>query len=68
MPDNIAKELDDIGNRLDQQIRNDLIANATIDFITSVLSDVAGCAPSQTHIRHETIESHAPGLDVPPEI
>ena len=29
------------GNRLDQQIKNDLIANATIDFITSVLSDVS---------------------------
>jgi hypothetical protein len=41
IPDNIANELNDLGNRLDQQIRNDLIANATIDFITSVLSDVS---------------------------
>lgn len=40
IPDNIAKELNDLGNRLDQQIRNDLIANATIDFLTSVLKDV----------------------------
>ena len=40
MADNIANELNDLGNRLDQQIRNDLIANATIDFITSVISDV----------------------------
>ena len=41
MADNIANELNDLGNRLDQQIRNDLIANATIDFITSVLRDVS---------------------------
>ena len=41
MADNIANELNDLGNRLDQQIRNDLIANATIDFITSVLTDVS---------------------------
>ena len=40
MADNVVKELNDLGNRLDQQIRNDLIANATIDFITSVLKDV----------------------------
>ncbi len=40
MPDNIANELNDLGNRLDEQIRDDLIANATIDFITSVLTDV----------------------------
>jgi hypothetical protein len=40
MPDNIANELNDLGNRLDQQIRDDLIANATIDFIKSVLTDV----------------------------
>lgn len=39
--DNIANELNDLGNRLDQQIRNDLITNATIDFITSVLGDVS---------------------------
>ena len=41
MADNVAKELNDLGNRLDQQIRDDLIANATIDFITSVLKDVS---------------------------
>jgi hypothetical protein len=41
MADNLASELNDLANRLDQQIRNDLIANATIDFITSVLSDAA---------------------------
>jgi hypothetical protein len=40
MPDNIANELNELGNRLDQQIRDDLIANATIDFIRSVLTDV----------------------------
>ncbi|HEY9503597.1 MAG TPA: hypothetical protein VIR01_18305 [Pyrinomonadaceae bacterium] len=40
MADNVAKELNDLGNRLDQQIRNDLILNAKIGFITSVLSDV----------------------------
>jgi len=40
MPDNIANELNELGNRLDQQIRDDLIANATIDFIKSVLTDV----------------------------
>jgi len=41
MPESIATELNDLGNRLDQQIENDLIANATIDFITSVLTDVS---------------------------
>lgn len=41
MSDNVANELNDLGNRLDQQIRNDLIVNATIDFITSVLRDTS---------------------------
>ena len=41
LADSVAGELNDLGNRLDQQIRNDLIAGATIDFITSVLQDVA---------------------------
>ncbi|MGH9970437.1 MAG: hypothetical protein ACREBG_21970 [Pyrinomonadaceae bacterium] len=40
MDDAIASELNDLGNRLDQKIRNNLIINATIDFITSVLGDV----------------------------
>jgi hypothetical protein len=40
IPENIANELNDLGNRLDEQIRDDLIANASIDFITSVLTDV----------------------------
>ena len=40
MADSVAQELNDLGNRLDQQIRNDLIINASIDFITSVLNDV----------------------------
>jgi hypothetical protein len=40
MPETMATELNNLGNRLDQQIKNDLIANATIDFITSVLTDV----------------------------
>jgi hypothetical protein len=38
--DALAQELNDLGNKLDQQIANDAIANATIDFITSVLDDV----------------------------
>jgi hypothetical protein len=41
MANNVADELNDLGNRLDQQIRNDLIINATIDFITSVLDDAS---------------------------
>lgn len=41
MADNLADELNELGNRLDQQIRDDLIANATIEFITSVLTDAA---------------------------
>jgi hypothetical protein len=41
MDDAVAAELNDLGNRLDEQIRNDLIASATIDFITSVLGDVS---------------------------
>lgn len=41
MDDDVADELNDLGNRLDQQIRDDLITNATIDFITSVLDDAS---------------------------
>jgi hypothetical protein len=41
MADKLADELNELGNRLDQLIRDDLIANATIDFITSVLTDAA---------------------------
>jgi hypothetical protein len=41
MSDNVADELNGLGNRLDQQIRNDLIIDATIDFITSVLNDAS---------------------------
>jgi hypothetical protein len=39
--DAVANELNDLGNRLDEKIRNDLIVNATIDFITSVLNDAS---------------------------
>lgn len=39
--DNLANELNELGNRLDQKIKNDLIINATIDFITSVLDDAS---------------------------
>lgn len=39
--DALANELNELGNRLDQRIRNDLIINATIDFITSVLNDAS---------------------------
>ena len=41
MDDATAKELNDLGNRLDETIRNDLIVNAKIDFITSVLDDAS---------------------------
>ena len=41
MDDATANELNDLGNRLDEKIRNDLIVNATIDFITSVLDDAS---------------------------
>ena len=41
MDDAVANELNDLGNRLDEKIRNDLIVNATIDFITSVLDDAS---------------------------
>lgn len=40
MDDAVAAELNDLGNRLDEQIQNDQIANATIEFITSVLDNV----------------------------
>ena len=41
MADDVADELNALGNSLDQQIRNNLIINATVDFITSVLQDAA---------------------------
>lgn len=37
----LVTELNDLGNKLDQQIRNDDLINASIDFISSVLNDVA---------------------------
>lgn len=39
LANNVASELNALGNRLDQLIRNDLIINATIEFITSVITD-----------------------------
>jgi Tfp pilus assembly PilM family ATPase len=39
MTDKTAQELNDLGNKLDDQIANDAIVNATIVFITSVLDD-----------------------------
>lgn len=39
--DALANQLNDLGNTLDKQIRDGLITNATIDFITSVLGDVS---------------------------
>lgn len=36
----LVTELNNLGNKLDQQIRNDAMINASIDFITSVLDDV----------------------------
>ncbi len=41
MADKTAEELNALGNKLDQQIENDAITNATISFITSVLDDVS---------------------------
>lgn len=41
MADDTAKELNDLGNKLDQEIANDAITDATISFITSVLDDVS---------------------------
>jgi hypothetical protein len=40
MSDATAEELNALGNKLDKQIENDAIVNATIAFITSVLTDV----------------------------
>lgn len=40
MAEETAKELNDLGNKLDKQIADDEIINATIGFITSVLTDV----------------------------
>jgi hypothetical protein len=41
LADNVAAELNDLGNKLDEKIRRDLIVDATIDFVTSVLNDVS---------------------------
>ena len=40
LPAQLVTELNDLGNKLDQQIRNDAMIGASIDFITSVLNDV----------------------------
>jgi hypothetical protein len=40
MDDEVANELNKLGNSLDQKIQNDLIINATIAFITDTLSDI----------------------------
>ena len=40
MSEAIAAELNALGNKLDQQIQSDAIANATLDFAISVLADV----------------------------
>lgn len=39
MNQSTVDELNDLGNKLDEKIRNNLIINATIDFITSALND-----------------------------
>ena len=39
MNQNTVDKLNDLGNKLDEKIRNNLIINATIDFITSVLDE-----------------------------
>lgn len=39
MADKTAEELNALGNKLDKQIQDDLIIDATISFITSVLGD-----------------------------
>jgi hypothetical protein len=41
MADAVATELNDLANRLDQQIQNDLIVNASVAFTTTVLNDVS---------------------------
>jgi len=40
MSDATAQELNDLGNKLDDQIAKDEIVGATVGFITSVLDDV----------------------------
>jgi hypothetical protein len=39
--DDVAAELNALGNRLDDQIRDNLIIDATVDFITTVLDDAS---------------------------
>jgi hypothetical protein len=41
MAEQTAEELNALGNKLDKQIQDDLIVDATISFITSVLGDVS---------------------------
>jgi hypothetical protein len=40
LSDDVAEELNELGNVLDEQIASDAILNATLDFVTSVLNDV----------------------------
>lgn len=40
MSDATAEELNKLGNKLDKQIADDAILNATLTFVTSVLNDV----------------------------
>lgn len=40
LSDTIAEELNQLGNKLDEQIASDAILNATLDFAKSVLDDV----------------------------
>lgn len=40
LDENLANELNELGNTLDQQIANDEIADATVSFITDVLTNV----------------------------
>jgi len=41
MDDALATELNDLANQLDRKIQNNLIINASVEFITSVLNDVS---------------------------
>jgi hypothetical protein len=40
LDENLANQLNDLGNTLDEQIANDEIADATVSFITDVLTNV----------------------------
>lgn len=39
--DDLAAELNDLGNSLDRKIQNNEIINASVEFITAVLNDVS---------------------------